>query len=108
MNFRKINEYVSHEFDPPKGNHRVIVLTAAPGSEQNTKPQFIYDNQAFSELPKGMRPQKWEGDIKVSALVYEFSDGSQVTPNKNLGSKKMLLAKAHLVAAGLWSESLLK
>ena len=108
VSFQKIGDYVSHEFDPPIGNHRVIVLTAAPGSEQNTKPQFIYDNQAFSELPTGIRLQKWEGAIKVSAFVYEFSDGSPVTPNKNLGSKKMLLAKAHLVAAGLWSNSLLR
>ncbi len=108
VDFQKIGAYFAHEFDPPLDNQRVIVLAAEPFPSLTSGPESLVLDVQRKDLSERARREKWEVGVKVSAFVYEFTDGMNGSPAKLLPSGKGLPARTHLIGAGLWSGSMLR
>jgi hypothetical protein len=111
FDFPKIGDYVASEYEVLDRRYRVIVLVASTepiakaGVGEITAKSRI---EVSSELSNKARTEKWRGELKVSALVYEFKGGNKVEPAQILANGKGLPARTHLVAAGLWPAGMLK
>ncbi len=104
FDFPKIGDYVASEYEVLDRRYRVIVLVASTepitktGVGETEKREIV---DGPFDLGTKYRRENWRGELKVSALVYEFKGGNKVEPAQLLANSKGLPARTHLVAAGL-------
>ncbi len=111
FDFRKLGEYVACESEWVPHHGRVIVLVA---STEPIEPHGVVASQSIFrkdnpfDLPLAVRLQKWQGEVSLSALVYEFKGETSVDPVRLISpGKSKLSARDHLIGAELWTAGLL-